>query len=117
MLTFEKRFHAFSELVNVGRILLEEDEAIADIQMQLIEYFRPFTEQKEQLRMKLFQEQNGFLPENDDAKRQLIDNTCQSMGIPCPATDEERNQLVESDPPTEWTEMMKIGWRSLSFHY
>ena len=101
-------FSYFSEWVDVGRIFLEY--GYEDLQQQLKEYMDRIQSYKEQLVMKQFQERNGFEATDDEAKRALIDEMCHTLQHPLPATDEERNQIIESDSSL-WMEMMKVGWR------
>ena len=61
--------------------------------------------------MNQFYEKNGFAADDDDAKRALIDECCNEISCPAPTTDEKRNELIQMSKPTEWTDMMQIGWR------
>lgn len=65
---------------------------------------------KEKCLMNQFYEKNGFAANDDDAKRALIDECCDEIGCPYPITDNERNEIIQMSKPSEWTDMMRIGW-------
>lgn len=66
---------------------------------------------KEKQMMSQFYELNGFAATDDDAKRALLYEICNETYHLYSATDEERNEIIQMGKPTEWTDMMRIGWR------
>jgi hypothetical protein len=103
-----------SEFPKLSHMFLYKGNELADFLNSFLGQMRAFLREvdyyKEKLLMNQFYEKNGFAANDDDAKRALIDELCQETSS-CPTTDQERNELVHTNHPTEWTDMMRIGWR------
>ena len=103
-----------SEFPKLSHMLLYKGNELADFLTNFLAQMQAFLNEvayyKEKQMMSQFYETNGFAATDDDAKRALIDELCRSSSS-CPTTDEERNELVHTNRPTEWTDMMRIGWR------
>ena len=103
-----------SEFPKLSHMFLYKGDELADFLTNFLGKMRAFLNEvdyyKEKQMMNQFYEINGFAADDDDAKRALIDELSQETSS-CPMTDEERNELVYTNRPTEWTAMMRIGWR------
>ena len=129
---FQKLRHKFlykeKELADFLTNFLEQvqafldDVAICKEKNVIIEFYDKFLEQlqlfldevayyKEKSMMIEFYDKNGFNATDDDAKRALIDECCDEISCSRPVTDEERNEIIQMSKPSEWTDMMVIGWR------
>ena len=96
-------------------MFLYKGDELADFLTNFLGQMRAFLNEvdyyKEKHMMNQFYEKNGFAADDDNAKRTLIDECCNEISCPSPTTDEKRNELIQTNCPTEWTDMMRIGWR------
>ena len=99
-----------AQIHNLSHILFYEQES-TEIQTQLAAFLDEVAYHKEQQMMKQFYEKNGFAATDNDAKRALLYEICNEIYHLYPTTDEERNEIIQMGEPTEWTDMMRIGWR------
>jgi len=99
-----------AQIHNLSHILFYEKEESTEIQSQLAAFLDEVAYHKEQQMMKQFYEKNGFDATDDHAKRALLYEICNEIYHLYPTTDEERNEIIQMDDSTEWTDMMRIGW-------
>ena len=106
-----------SEFPKLSHMFLYKGDELAEFLTNFLGKMRSFLEEvdyyKEKLLMDQFYETNGFAADDDDAKRALIDECCQEISVCCPTTDHERNEIIQMSKPSEWTDMMRIGWKPM----
>jgi len=99
-----------AQIHNLSHILFYEQES-TEIQSQLAAFLDEVAYYKERQMMTQFYEKNGFNATDDDAKRALLYEICNEIYHLYPTTDDERNEIIQMGESTEWTDMMRIGWR------
>jgi hypothetical protein len=104
-----------SEFPKLSHMFLYKGDELADFLTNFLGKMRSFLEEvdyyKEKHLMNQFYETNGFAATDDDAKRALLYEICNEIYHLYPTTDEERNEIIQMGKPTEWTDMMRIGWK------
>lgn len=104
-----------TQFPKLSHMFLYKGNELADFLTHFLEQMRAFLNEvdyyKEKQMMKQFYEINGFAATDDDAKRALLYEICNEIYHLYPTTDEERNEIIQMGKPTEWTDMMRIGWQ------
>ena len=104
-----------SEFPKLSHMFLYKGNELADFLTNFLAQMQAFLNEvayyKEKQMMSQFYETNGFAATDDDAKRALLYEICNEIYHLYPTTDEERNEIIQMGEPTEWTDMMRIGWR------
>ena len=103
-----------SEFPKLSHMFLYKGDELADFLTNFLGKMRSFLDEvdyyKEKHLMNQFYEINGFAATDDDAKRALLYEICNEIYHFYPTTDAERNEIIQMGKPTEWTDMMRIGW-------
>jgi hypothetical protein len=102
-----------AQIMKLSHILFYKNEESIEIQTHLTAFLDEVAYHKEKQMMAQFREKNGFDATDDDAKRALLYEICNEIDYPYPTTDEERNEIIQMDDLTEWTDMMRIGWQPM----
>jgi hypothetical protein len=102
-----------AQIMKLSHILFYDNEECSEIQTYLTTFLDEVAYHKEKQMMIQFREKNGFDAIDDNAKRALLYEICNQIDYPYPTTDEERNEIIQMGDSTEWTDMMRIGWKPM----
>lgn len=96
------------KLLEIGKMVMADHSISVPKRVETLRIFlREFRKESEKIKMEQFQKINGFAADDDQAKRNLIDELVYHYWNRYPKDDDERNEYAHSQE----NPMMKIGWR------